>query len=457
MPRLFVLLSLLLIPFGNWSFLSIPPNLIPAAPSNFVWMSSVCLYLIFNSKIIGIVRTSKVFKLSAFFIVIHAILSTSFSQFVVDWRYLISASILYTLTIIYLCSAGSSNAVVVLVNQYTIVSAIFVMCFYFNQVLFLNGNYLRFDGINMVYSLRNSGIFFSEPSHYCAFVTPPLAYCLSILFDPDLRLLSSTRKLYILLSLLTLVSIFLSSSLNGLIYILFSCFLVLMPNFLRAYNNASTMFKITKLNIFYLFLGFSVLIVSVLAILFDITIYSKFMSLFSRNLYDSSSGISANAVISNLQIAIASFLDHPFGSGLGSYSSVFAHYSRQLYESTTGARYYGITFLNSSDGASLFIRLLAELGIFIGIVLYYLFVSLKVYFLSASKPASSDMLGPSLLLSLCHLRAIYAFGLSLIFCYSFRTANLQSLPLCIGIIIIGRLISTLNWFRLSSRDPHMAM
>lgn len=89
---------------------------------------------------------------------------------------------------------------------------------------------------------------------------------------------------------------------------------------------------------------------------------------------------STYALLSNMFVAKENFLDHPLGTGLGSYYHI---YTREYFNNMRPPSYL-VTLkhekINSQDAASLFLRSLSDLGIFaILLTLLFLYIAIKIF------------------------------------------------------------------------------
>lgn len=89
--------------------------------------------------------------------------------------------------------------------------------------------------------------------------------------------------------------------------------------------------------------------------------------------------ISSYALLSNAYTSFNNFIDHPLGSGLGSFKSVYEVYIKEL--EIPG---YLIKLkqddINSEDANSLFLRMLSDFGIFgLVIMLYFVYLCFRVF------------------------------------------------------------------------------
>lgn len=212
---------------------------------------------------------------------------------------------------------------------------------------------------------RLNGIL-SEPAHYAAIMIPAVY----ILFK---------RKQYSKVSVIVLTLIFAKSSIGfvGLLLV----------------------FILPLVKLKYL-LRFSVLLL-LSAIAFNFYVTSRWNEKFSENsnnqivrkvkqTYQSFTSISdgnfkqdvnltSYAILSNMFIATQNFLDHVFGTGLGSYGQQYEKYYHKMKPPK-----YLITIkqskINKEDANSLFLRMISDLGIFaVFMILFFLFKGYKVY------------------------------------------------------------------------------
>src|SRR5690606_13882672 len=90
--------------------------------------------------------------------------------------------------------------------------------------------------------------------------------------------------------------------------------------------------------------------------------------------------ISTYALLSNFYIAKENFIEHPFGSGIGSHYYMYHSEYKKLMRTPEYIKTLKLDDINSKDAASLFIRLLSEFGI-IGILatLFLLYLVVKCF------------------------------------------------------------------------------
>ena len=108
------------------------------------------------------------------------------------------------------------------------------------------------------------------------------------------------------------------------------------------------------------------------------------LKVFKTKEFERTVNSSSYALLSNAYIAINNFLDHPLGTGLGSYETRYDVYKKDLILP------YNIEVnksdeLNKADANSLFLRMLSDLGVF-GIFLILSFFYL--YYLLLKKKTS---------------------------------------------------------------------
>ncbi|WP_303316563.1 O-antigen ligase family protein [Flavivirga abyssicola] len=88
--------------------------------------------------------------------------------------------------------------------------------------------------------------------------------------------------------------------------------------------------------------------------------------------------VSSYAIISNTYIAKRNFIENPFGTGLGSYKPQYEKYFKDIIPPPY-IKTIKLERINSQDAASLFLRFMAELGIFaIIFLLIFIFKGVKV-------------------------------------------------------------------------------
>ena len=96
--------------------------------------------------------------------------------------------------------------------------------------------------------------------------------------------------------------------------------------------------------------------------------------------FESRTNISTYALLSNFYIAKENFIEHPFGSGIGSHYYMYHSEYKKLMRTPEYIKTLKLDDINSKDAASLFIRLLSEFGI-IGILatLFLLYLVVKCF------------------------------------------------------------------------------
>lgn len=89
--------------------------------------------------------------------------------------------------------------------------------------------------------------------------------------------------------------------------------------------------------------------------------------------------LSSYAFLSNVFISKQIFLNYPLGTGLGSYK----HEYEKFYEDLSPPKYLikqNLSKINQKDANSLFLRIMADLGVFgLLIIIYFIYISIKLF------------------------------------------------------------------------------
>ncbi len=214
----------------------------------------------------------------------------------------------------------------------------------------------RFFSISLMNDLRFHSIL-SEPAHYAVVIIPACYYFLKS---------KEYKKFGIIFGTLILSESSLALIGCGLMFLL------------PILNLKRISLLITSIPVFIGVFYIIYLNNEMVKIRFDDT-YDSLNSIYNGK-FDNKTNLSTYALISNLYVAKSNFIDHPFGSGLGSH---FYMYTQEYFTTMRSPEYIKtlkLDKLNSHDAASLFIRLLSELGIFGLILIFYLMrLSSKVF------------------------------------------------------------------------------
>jgi O-Antigen ligase len=243
--------------------------------------------------------------------------------------------------------------------------------FYFNLIRYFGTSYLFKIYIKYVFFVSVIGLIMflltikiGEEERFHSILSEPSRF--AIIMIPSLYYLYK-NKLYFKLSLVTFCIILSQSSIGYLGLLL----LIIIPNIRSGFFKKAL--KILPLLILFIFIlskneNFK--------LRYDETIDS--LKIFETKKFERTVNSSSYALLSNAYIAINNFLDHPLGTGLGSYETIYDVYKKEL------TLPYNIAVnksdeLNKSDANSLFLRIFSDLGIF-GLVLiiafFYLFYKL---------------------------------------------------------------------------------
>ena len=198
---------------------------------------------------------------------------------------------------------------------------------------------------------------FKEPAHYAIVVVPACYYLLktkkylsfAIIFGSLILSQSSIGYMGC-----ALMFIFSNISLKRIKYVLITI-PILIITFFFVYNN----FTFLKLRV-------------------DDTLET--LSAVNNGKFKPQTNQSSYALLSNMYITNKNFQDHPFGSGLGSHY----HMHTKVYLKQMRPPPFLVTLksetINAPDAASLFLRLISELGVFgLMLIIYLMFLSLKSF------------------------------------------------------------------------------
>lgn len=89
----------------------------------------------------------------------------------------------------------------------------------------------------------------------------------------------------------------------------------------------------------------------------------KSLKVINTGKFDEGTNISTYALLSNFYIAKENFIEHPFGSGIGSHYYMYHNRYKKVMRTPKYLYRLELDDINSKDAASLFIRLLSEFGI----------------------------------------------------------------------------------------------
>lgn len=299
------------------------------------------------------ITLNKNFVILLFFLIIHGVLG--FIIFSNPIQSLISQILGISISSIFYYNLIKRYNVKKLIDSYLVVAFIMAVIaipmFYLNIGLFIS---YRLDGL------------MSEPAHYAAIMLPAIY----LLFR---------RKNYIK-ALIILITIFLSKSSVGFI----GLFLILI-------------IPLLKIKYFLKYALFAVIIILVsgfyLSSKWNDPIDENYSNGLIRRLKQTSETLSATytgefkhytnlstyAFLSNTFITQKIFFEKPLGTGIGSYKHEYDKY----YENLKPPKYLinsNLSKINRTDANSLFLRMIADLGIFALITLSYFFYrSYKIF------------------------------------------------------------------------------
>lgn len=89
--------------------------------------------------------------------------------------------------------------------------------------------------------------------------------------------------------------------------------------------------------------------------------------------FNERTNLSTYALLSNFYIAKSNFMEHPFGTGIGSHYFMYTNKYHKSMRAPSYIKTLKYDRINSKDAASLFIRLLSEFGIFGILIVIYIF------------------------------------------------------------------------------------
>ena len=224
----------------------------------------------------------------------------------------------------------------------------------FSLIIAIVGYPLYYFGINLNVNsdLRFSSLL-TEPAHYAIVVIPACYYFLK------------TKKYYSFL--FVFISLILSES-------------------SIAYVGCALMFTLPYLTINRL--KYAVAIVPFVALVlyavydnnekvkmrFDDTYES--LKVVNTGKFKERTNLSTYALLSNFYIAKSNFIDHPFGTGIGSHYYMYTNEYYKYMRTPSYIKTIKLDKINSKDAASLFIRLFSEFGVFgiiaVGFILYFI-------------------------------------------------------------------------------------
>lgn len=229
----------------------------------------------------------------------------------------------------------------------------------FSLIVAIVGYPLYFLGINLNVNkdLRFSSLL-TEPAHYAIVVIPACYYLLK------------TKKYYSFL--IIFISLILSES-------------------SIAYAGCALMFTLPYLTVNRLKYAFAIIPFVALTLYsvynsnekvkmrFDDTYES--LKVIHTGKFHEKTNLSTYALLSNLYIAKSNFIEHPFGSGIGSHYYMYTEKYYKYMRAPSFIKTLKLDKINSKDAASLFIRLFSEFGIFgiitVGFVLFYIIKSFQ--------------------------------------------------------------------------------
>lgn len=216
-----------------------------------------------------------------------------------------------------------------------------------------------FLGINL--NVNNDSRFCSiltEPAHYAIIVLPACYYFLK-------------SKKYLALTVV-FISLILTES--SIAYIGLALMFVLPNMSLKRLGYACAIVPVVVFSFYWVYLNNEKV-----KMRFDDTYES--LKAMNTGKFKQTTNVSTYALLSNFYIAKLNFIDHPLGSGLGSHYPMYKNnYATQM-RTPEYLKTLKLDDINSKDGASLFIRMFSEFGLF-GLfftlfILYYIIKSFK--------------------------------------------------------------------------------
>ena len=150
------------------------------------------------------------------------------------------------------------------------------------------------------------------------------------------------------------------------------------------------------------------------------------IGVFKTKKFDDNINISSYALLSNTYVAFNNFKEKPFGTGLGSYKTVYNRYIVELKKPDYILK-LKLNDINSLDANSLFLRMVSDLGIFgLGLILYFTFFCFKIFRFNSIEGIISQSLVVYFILKLLrqgHYFPEEFFFFLWIFIFSFKQLN----------------------------------
>lgn len=289
-------------------------------------------------------KFNKYFVLLLLGLLIHGI--TTYTIINIPYKYLISQLLGVTIVGTYFYNLVSLYEKKELIDTYLKLSLYVALIGFPMWLLGINSN----DGI------RFQSIF-TEPAHYAIVVIPAVYYCFHL-------------KKYLSFFMI-LISILLSQSSIG--YIGLSLMLIIPQLSLRRIAYFAILIPVV-IGVFYLLYRNN----DSIKLRFDDTYNS--ISALKNGKFKDGTNESSYALLSNLYVAKNNFLNHPLGSGFGSHFSMHTNEYSKIIRPPYHIDVLKLDKINAPDAASLFIRILSDLGI-IGVLLmlFLMFKSSKVF------------------------------------------------------------------------------
>lgn len=197
---------------------------------------------------------------------------------------------------------------------------------------------------------------FTEPAHFAIVIIPACYYYLK-----------TKKHLYFSFFLISLI---LSDSSLGYIGILL-IFLSLISS-----KNIKTGMLLLPL----IFIAFYIIYENNENVNMRVNETTRSLKVLNSGKFEEYTNISSYALISNLYVAKLNFIDHPFGSGIGSHYYQYKETYCKLFRTPKYIKENDLSSINAKDGASLFIRLTSDFGVFgLFFVVFVLFIINKIF------------------------------------------------------------------------------
>lgn len=240
------------------------------------------------------------------------------------------------------------------------------------------------NGISVSGNLMRVTSLFTEPAHFATIVIPGASIAIIEYLNVYKFKFSNKYKN---------ICFFLASLFTFSLVVYLTIGLIILYKLIFVSQNIKNKIK------FAIYIG----VIAIIGVIFAdeslLIISQKYESLFNLNKGLTGSNLSGFAVISNIKIAIAKLKDgYFFGTGLESHERTYFKYIGNIYSNV-------VMYLNYTDAASLYTRIMSEMGIF-GLIAYIVFIFKSVYITIRMKVNKKSMV----ISSVCVVTVI-GFGL----------------------------------------------